>query len=195
MLNSHKKGQGRKKEQGLNCKILAGTVHISNIEEFLARLKATAHNYAVTIQALDAELLAGEEHLHSAVEKALRAVKRKRSITSDLGLEILLYAAGKRQIERALEMGVKEGERRVAIVMVGEGGEKDVEVVAEDVKRKTGIEEASIEELESELDYDEHKRERIKEFFAITGDELQAVGEEKLKLLVLERVALVDVLK
>jgi len=90
---------------------------------------------------------------------------------------------------------MKEGERRVAIVMVGEGGEKDVEVVAEDVKRKTGIEEVSTEELESELDYDEHKRERIKEFFAITGDELQAVGEEKLKLLVLERVALVDVLK
>ena len=195
MLNSQKKGQSREKEQELNCAIVAGTVRISNVEEFLARMKAIAHTYGVTIQALDAELLAGEEHIHSAVEKAMRAVKRKRSITSDLGLEILLYAAGKRQIERALEMGVKEGERRVAIVMVGEGGEKDVEVVAEDVKRKTGIEEVSIEKLESELDYDEHKRERIKEFFAVTSDELQAVGEEKLKFLVLERVALVDVLK
>jgi len=195
MLNSQKKGLDRVKEHEFNCKIVAGTVRIANVEEFLSALKNIAHTHLVTIQALDAGFLTGEEHIQSAVEKAMRAVKRKRSITSDLGLEILLYAAGKRQIGRSLKMGVKEGEQTVALVIVGEGGEKDLEVVAEDVKRKTGLEEVIIQELESELDYDEHKRERIKEFFAITRDELQAVGEEKLKFLVLERVALVDVLK
>jgi len=35
----------------------------------------------------------------------------------------------------------------------------------------------------------------VKKFFAISEAELEAVGEKKLKMLVLERVALLDVLK
>jgi KEOPS complex subunit Cgi121 len=192
MLDSE--GKKQEDEQKFNCTIVAGNVSISNVGDFLSGLNAIAHKYAVTIQAMNAELLAGEEHIQSAVKKAIRALKRERGITSDLGLEILLYAAGRRQIERALGMGVTEGKKSVAIIIVDERGEKDLEVVAEEVKRKTGIEEVSLRELESELS-NSNKKEKIKEFFAITGDELQAVGEEKLKMLVLERVALLDVLK
>ncbi|MDI6885088.1 MAG: KEOPS complex subunit Cgi121 [archaeon] len=192
MLDSE--GKKQEDEQKFNCTIVAGNVSISDVDVFLSRLKAIAHKYAVTIQAMDAELIAGEEHIKSAVEKAIRALKRKRSITSDLGLEILLYASGRRQIERALRMGVTEGEKKVAIVIVDERGEKDLEVVAEEVKRKIGIEEVPIRELESELS-NSNKKERIKEFYNITEDEVNAVGEEKVKMLVLERVALLDVLK
>jgi KEOPS complex subunit Cgi121 len=187
------KSQGNEHE--FNCTIVAENLRISNVDDFLSALKAIAHTYRVTIQAVDAELIAGAEHIQSAVQKALRAMKRNRNITSELGLEILLYAAGKRQIERALEMGVRAGEQKVMIIIVDERGEKDLEVVAEEVKRKTGMAEVSIQDLKSYLDYDEHKKERIRDFFAITEDELNAVGEQKLKMLVLERVALVDVLK
>jgi KEOPS complex subunit Cgi121 len=193
MLDSE--GKKQEKEQELNCRIVAGNVSISDVDDFLSGLKAIAHKYAVTIQAMDAELIAGEEHIKSAVEKAIRAMKRERGITSDLGLEILLYASGRRQIERALGMGVTEGKKNVAIVIVDERGDKDLEVVAEEVKRKIGIEEVPIRELESDLDYEGNKKERIKEFFSITEDEINAVGEKKLKMLVLERVALLDVLK
>lgn len=186
-------------EQKLNCKIVAGKVSISNTDDFLSLLKNIAHKYAVTIQAMDAELIAGEEHIKSAVRKAIRAVERKRGITSDLSMEILLYAAGKRQIERALAMGVSEGEKEVAIVIVdadvGVGGAKDLSGATEEVKMRTGIEEEQIQELESELEYDENKKDRVKKFFNITEDEIKAVGEKKLKMLVLERVALLDVLK
>ncbi len=186
-------------EQKLNCKIVAGNVSISNIDDFLSSLKNIAHEYAVTIQTMDAELIAGEEHIKSAVRKAMRAVKRKRSITSDLGLEILLYAAGKRQIGRALALGVSEGEKKVAIVIVdadiGVGGESDLSGATEEVKKRTGIEEVPIQELESELVYNENKKDRVKKFFNITEAEISAVGEKKLKMLVLERVALLDVLK
>lgn len=182
-------------EQKLNCKIVAGKVSISNTDDFLSLLKNIAHKYAVTIQAMDAELIAGEEHIKSAVRKAIRAVERKRGITSDLSMEILLYAAGKRQIERALAMGVSEGEKEVAIVIVdadvGVGGAKDLSGATEEVKMRTGIEEKQIQELES----DENKKDRVKKFFNITEDEIKAVGEKKLKMLVLERVALLDVLK
>ena len=194
MVNNQKKGREQERERELNCKIVAGNVSISNIDDFLSGLKTIAHKYAVTIQAMDAELIAGEEHIKSAVEKAIRALKRERGITSDLGLEILLYASGRRQIERALGMGVTEGKKNVAIVIVDERSEKDLEVVAEEVKRKIGIEEVPIRELESELS-NSNKKERIKEFFSITEDEVNVVGEEKLKMLVLERVALLDVLK
>ena len=194
MVNSQKKGRSQEKEHEFNCTIVAGDVSISNVADFLSGLKAIAHKYAVTIQAMNAELIAGEEHIKSAVKKAIRAMKSKRGITSDLGLEILLYASGRRQIERALEMGVTEGKKNVAIIIVDEKGEKDLEVVAEEVKSKTGIEEVSLQELESELS-NSNKKERIKEFFSITEDEIKAVGEEKLKMLVLERVALLDVLK
>jgi KEOPS complex subunit Cgi121 len=193
MLDSE--GKKQEDEQKFNCRIVAGNVSISDVDDFLSGLKAIAHKYAVTIQAMDAELIAGEEHIKSAVEKAIRAMKRERGITSDLGLEILLYASGRRQIERALGMGVTEGKKNVAIVIVDERGDKDLEVVAEEVKRKIGIEEVPIRELESDLDYEGNKKERIKEFFSITEDEINAVGEKKLKMLVLERVALLDVLK
>jgi KEOPS complex subunit Cgi121 len=189
--------QGQEEEQELNCKIIAGTVRISNIDNFLSILKIIARKYAVTIQAMDAELIAGEEHILSAVKKAIRATERKRNITSDLGLEILLYAAGRRQIERALAMGVSvsEGEKRVAIVIVDASArrEKDLEMVVEEVKREIGLQEGPISELA--LEYKEDKKEGIKKFFDITEAELKAVGEPKLKMLVLERVAMLDVLK
>lgn len=177
-----------------NCAILAGDVTISSVSDFLAVLNGIAQDYAVTIQALDATLIAGEGHITSAVQKAIRAVEASQSITNDLGLEILLYAAGKRQIERALAMGVTEGENKVAVVIVDVAGEKDLEAVAEDVKRKTGIEEVPLQELEVNQN-NEHKRANLKQFFAITDAELNAVGEQKLQQLVLERVALLDVLK
>jgi len=185
----------RKQEKRLNCKIIAGKASISNIDAFLSLLSGIALKYDVTIQAMNAELIAGEEHIKSAVRKALRAADRGRNITNDLSLEILLYAAGKRQIDRALAMGVSEGGNKVALVIVDAAGETDLEVVAEEVKRKTGIEEVPIQELELELDYNKTKKEKLKKFFNITEAELKAVGEKKLKMLVLERVAMLDVLK
>lgn len=182
-------------KQELNCRIITGTVSILTVDDFLSVLREIADKYVVTVQALDATLIAGAEHIKSAVKKAIRAVGRKNSITSALGLEILLYAAGRRQIERALAMGVKEGEKEVVVVIVDSGGEKDLGVVVEEVKRKTGIVEDPIRDLELESDHNKHKREKLKQFFGITDDELNAVGEKKLKMLVLERVALLDVLK
>ena len=176
-----------------NCKILAGTVRIVAVSEFLAVLSRIAQEYAVKIQALDALLIAGEEHLKSAVKKAIRAVAKNQSITSDLGLEILLYASGRRQIGRALAMGVAEGEKKVAVVIVDAEGERDLEVVAEEVKRAAGLVEMPLQELE--VNHNNDKKEHVKRFFAITEAELNAVGEDKLNLLVLERVALLDVLK
>ena len=191
----------QKQAQELNCKLIAGKVRVSNVDDFLAVLKTVARKYDVTIQAMNAELIAGEEHIKSAVKKALRAVERNRNITNDLSLEILLYAAGRRQIERALAMGVSESEgenaKTVAIVIVdtytSASGGKDLDMVAGEVKKATMMVEEPVQELE--LEHNEDKKEKLKQFFEISEDELKAVGESKLKQLVLERVAMLDVLK
>ena len=181
--------------QEARCRILVGTVAIASVSEFLGMLKAISEQHAVTIQALDTDLVASEAHLHAAVEKALRAVEKGTNITSELGMEILVYAAGKRQIGRALAMGVSEGQKRIACIIVATAAETDLDTVVVAVKTRTGLSEESNALQALEFEHDATKRARLKRFFGITDKELSAVGEEKIQQLVLERVALLDVLK
>ncbi|HDS44653.1 MAG TPA: hypothetical protein ENN68_00895 [Methanomicrobia archaeon] len=176
-------------------RILVGSVSIVSVSEFLAVLKGIAEQHAVTLQALDTDLVVSEAHLHSAVEKALRAVEKGTNITSELGMEILVYAAGKRQIGRALAMGVTEGEKRIACIIVAPDTGTDLDAVVASVKASTGLTEEPHALQAFECEHDASKRARLKRFFGITDGELSAVGEEKLPQLVLERVALLDVLK
>ena len=178
---------------GLRC--IAGKVRISDVDDFLAILKDIAHRYSVAIQAMDAELVAGEAHIKSAVQKAVRAIRQGDSITNDLSMEVLLYAAGRRQIERALAMGVSVGDnKKVIIVIIDDTNDKDLDAIADELKQRVGLEEQPMEELESETDTEE-KRNKLMRFFNITDAEIAAVGERKLKMLVLERVALLEVYK
>ena len=91
-----------------------------------------------------------------------------------------------------VDLGLKDYKVLVYLGSLNEG-RRDLEVVAEAVKRATGLVELPLQELE--IDHNEEKKKHLKQFFTITEEELDAVGEEKLKLLVLERVALLDVLK
>jgi len=177
----------------LRC--IAGKVCISDVDDFIAILKAIARRYSVAIQAMDAELIAGEAHIKSAVQKAVRAIRQGNSITSDLSMEMLLYAAGRRQIERALAMGVSPGDnKKIVIVIADIDNNKDLDAIAEELKHRVGLEEQPMEELELETETEE-KRNKLMRFFNITDAEIEAVGERKLKMLVLERVALLEVYK
>jgi len=193
-------------EYGLRC--ITGKVRISDVDDFLAVLKAIAHRYSVTIQAMDAELIAGEAHIKSAVQKALRAIRQGNSITSDLSMEVLLYAAGRRQIERALAMGVSTGDNKKIVVVIidVDNKHKDLDAIAREIKQRIGLQEQPIEDLELESETEsetetktktntEEKRNKLMRFFNITDAEIEAVGERKLKMLVLERVALLEVYK
>ncbi len=170
---------------------LVGKVRIADVEEFLGMLKAIARKYSVAIQAMDAGLIAGEAHIKSAVQKAVRAIQQGNSITNDLGMEILLYAAGRRQIERALTMGVSTGDDKMIVIVIA-GDSKDMESIIDELKRGISMKELPHEVLETITD---EKRLKLKRFFNITDAELKAVGEDKLKQLVLERVALLEVYK
>jgi len=164
--------------------LIAGTCEIADVDGFLHKIRGIASGYGITVQAIDASKTAGTMHILAAAEKAIRAVQHRDSISDDLGMEILLYASGNRQIKRALSMGVRTGRNEIVLVAVGDempdGAIRELEnlVVVADV---TG--------------YTREKRDAITTFFGITETEIAAVGEEKIPQLVLERVALTGLWK
>ncbi len=160
--------------------ILEGTILIDNTEKFLQKLKRISKEKNIVIQALDADKLAGEEHLRFAVEKAINSFKTGRNIANDLAKEIMLYAAGTRQINKAMRLGVHNGENNIALVAIGE----DIDVSEfNDITPKPVIQ------------YNKSKNDTLMEIFNITKEETKSVGNDKIPELVLERVALVDVIK
>ena len=160
--------------------ILEGKVSIDNVEEILQKLKKISIEKNLTIQALDADKIAGEEHIRFAVEKAINSFRTGTAIANDLSKEIMLYAAGTRQINKAMKIGVHNGTNNIALVAIGEN-----------------IDLSAFNEIApgNVLLYDRSKNPMLMDFFNITHEEIKAVGEDKIPELVLERVALVDVMK
>ena len=101
-------------------RLLTGTAEIGSVDGFLDELRAIETATACTVQAFDARYVASPEHLRRAVTLADRAIEREEAIARDRGIEITLYAAGRRQIDDALEIGVSEGTNAVAVVVAAE---------------------------------------------------------------------------
>src|SRR6056297_3039892 len=101
--------------------VVEGRADIDDVGDFVTGLDAIGDAHGVTIQAFDARYVVDREHLTRAVDLAARARERGDTIADDFGVEILLYAAGRRQINRALAMGVSEGTCPVVAVIAGDG--------------------------------------------------------------------------
>ena len=177
-------------EFGLYLAITAyKNVKIEDVEEFIQNIRKETGN--VTVQFFDAKFVAGYEHLYFAVLNALTAFKNGLSISKNLAIEILLYAAAERQIRNAVQLlGVREDTAKVAVVVLAES--KDEVVKALD--KVSSIIQA--EEDESILEIDDEKFETIRKLFNVSDLELEAKLERKslekeaLKDLIIERVAL-----
>ena len=170
--------------------VVEGRADIDDVGDFVTGLDAIGDAHGVTIQAFDARYVVDREHLARAVDLAARARERGDTIADDFGVEILLYAAGRRQINRALEMGVGEGECAVVAVVVGEapdsanGDSGAVGAAATDLRDLLTAAEAL-------GDYD---AERVREFFDVTEAELAAT-DGTVADAVRERVAMLTVEK
>lgn len=158
-----------------DLRLIFGRPKIREKEAFLAALREAAAATGCLVQAMDASYLVSESHAALAAEKALLAFAEERNVAKDLGLEILRYASGKRQIERALCLGVSEVTGRVALVVVENGTPLDTSDI-----------------IEVDGDGPCWSRAAVREAFEIGDAEIEAVGEERIPDLVLERVALLD---
>ncbi|WP_415378817.1 KEOPS complex subunit Cgi121 [Halosimplex sp. TS25] len=164
---------------------------VADLDGFVARLGEIGDEHGVTVQAFDARYVVDRAHLERSVELANRAIDRGENVARERSVEILLYAAGTRQIDRALELGVSEGEcPTVVLVDAGDGAVGDAEDrAAVAVRDLDGP--ATLDPAETLGEYD---GDRVREFFDVGDAELRAV-DGTLADIVRERVALLDVEK
>ncbi|SFR86650.1 KEOPS complex subunit Cgi121 [Halomicrobium zhouii] len=164
--------------------LVEGVATVDDVDDFVEWLGTIGEEHGVAVQAFDARYVVDREHLERAVELADRAFARDDAIARDRSVEILLYAAGRRQINRALEMGVGEGETPVAVVVHAPDEDGD----------ESGAVAAVADLLEPADTLGEYDEALVRKFFDVGERELAAT-DGTLADLVRERVALLTVEK
>ncbi|WP_123622292.1 KEOPS complex subunit Cgi121 [Halorubrum sp. CSM-61] len=181
-------------------RLVAGTAAIDDLDAFLASLDEIATETGAVVQAFDAELVVSAAHLGEATRLAARAIARGEAVARDPGVEVMLYAAGRRQIDRALELGVEEGEQRAVVLVADFGGvpganrpDADLDAAAASVRELLASPAEQIGAGGGEFDpaFDEA---RVREFYDVGDREIAATAGD-LSDIVRERVALLDVEK
>jgi KEOPS complex subunit Cgi121 len=165
--------------------IRAAWCTMRNPAAFLRDLRAVAATYDTHIICFNADLIAGRVHAATAVVRAVRAFEEGITISNTLEMESLLFAAGSRQCNIAASFGIHGGENRVYICCY---------------PARAGVWTA-LEPLfcfvqESWDTIDPDKRRQLMETFAISDEEITAAGGDgRIVDLVLERVALLQVIR
>jgi KEOPS complex subunit Cgi121 len=141
------------------------------------------------VQLFDPNLVAGFDHLYFAALNALKAFKIGKNISKDLSVEILLYASGQHQINKAIQLlGVKPSSREVVVLILAATREKDLKALDKIFNMIQG------ERCDEIIDMTEKKIPKIKSAFNIQDAEVKAILRESEKQavssLLIERVAL-----
>ena len=164
--------------------------NIYDIDLFLKEILNLAEEYDIVIQAMDADWIYGKTHLITAINHAKRAFEEKNNSTNSLSMEILLYASGERQIQKAIKnIGVKKGKGNIAFVFTNKDN-YEIAKISEDVIKKV----LTIFDLERDDKVLEGDNNTLKKF-GITKAELNVLPESKYGDIILEKVAMVDVIK
>jgi KEOPS complex subunit Cgi121 len=162
--------------------VTGGRSNIMDVKAFLKALGAIAAANNSTIQAVNADMVAGREHIEFAARKAIKSFKEKNNLARDMGMETMLYLRGRRQIEKALEFGIKPGENNIAIVLIGD----EVEKALPEVNKLLDSVDGSV------IDYRHEKDPVLMRLYEITPEEALIAGKERIPQLVRERSALLE---
>jgi KEOPS complex subunit Cgi121 len=164
-------------------RVLERTAVVKDTDDFLSELADARDEHGVVAQAFDARYVVSRLHIEEAVKKARRSFDRGENVADTLSMEVLLYAAGTRQIDVATRMGLRRGEHDAVFVVDGDGtAEKEATERVHEMTHEPG-------------DFTYGDETRLLDFFGLTDEEVDAVGKERLEHLVLERVALLEVNK
>lgn len=161
----------------------SGSLHVEDVDKMVSRLREIGDRHDCTVQAIDADYVAGQAHLQQALRLADRARKRNEGIARSRDVELLLYIAATRQIDRAFELGLAAGENEVVVVIdskqSGEAGGSEEQAAA---SVRSLLDPAPFESVAGDVA-------TIESWFDITEQE-RSVADAKLEALVCERVAL-----
>jgi KEOPS complex subunit Cgi121 len=165
--------------------IRAARCTINDRGSFLRDLLAIGSGNDTHIVCFNADMIAGRVHAHAATAQATRAFESGTNISNTLEMEALLYAAGSRQCNIASSFGIHDGENRIYICC---------SPVREGIW-------AMLEPLFhfSQENWDtinEEKQLQVMKTFSISPEEITAAGgDNRIVDLVLERVALLQVMR
>ncbi|MFA5771136.1 MAG: KEOPS complex subunit Cgi121 [Thermoplasmata archaeon] len=153
---------------------------INDVDSILEKADTLSKKNMVEIQLMDADMICGRPHLLSAIEHAKRSFERRENTCTTLSKEILLYAAGERQIKNALKtIGIKKDTKRIAMIVTGK---------------------CSINALLRDMDFTMDnsvldEKIGILQKYGVSKKEADSVIKSKIYDLILERVAMVDIIK
>jgi KEOPS complex subunit Cgi121 len=168
--------------------LTVGGDRFADVGAVVETLEAIGTEYGVTVQAFDARYVVSRRHLERAVELADRERARGEAIARDRSVEILLYAAGRRQIDRAMEMGIGDDETPT-VVVVDSSDENDDSSGDTTIESESAAAAAVADHLTLTETLGAYDEALVREFFEITDAELEATSAG-LEALVCERVAL-----
>ncbi|MBS7614420.1 hypothetical protein KEJ18_01600 [Candidatus Bathyarchaeota archaeon] len=162
-------------------------VKIENLQTLFDLLKNQNKNYC--IQLFNAQLIAGFDHLYFACLNALKAFEEDKNISKDLAVEILLYASGQHQINKAIQMlGVTPETKDIAMLIVSETPEASLQALEKIEQLLKG------EQCDRILRITKKKVQNIKSALNIKEAELRAAKreseEQAITDLLIERAAL-----
>lgn len=176
----------------MNTNIFGGRVVVDDVNKFIKDLKEIGEkNDPYILQVVDAGYLISIDQVHLAVRKTIESFGRRDNISNDPSIEFLLYLSGKRSINKAIKIGVENGDNYAVFVICDEDVDK-LKRIRQDITEKFVIRPIDIGDL---IRYDATKKNRLMDFYDITEEEIDAVGEKKLLKLILEREVLLDLLK
>lgn len=100
-------------------RVLGFSKVIEDIPDLIGNVNSVTGDSCV-VQLLNADGIAGKEHVLHAARQATLAFKRGDNVAKDLGLEVCVRASAQRQISKALELlGLKEGLNNICAVVIG----------------------------------------------------------------------------
>jgi KEOPS complex subunit Cgi121 len=160
--------------------VVEGEADIESVDAFVDEIREIGAAHDATVQAFDARYIVDREHLRQAVELADRERGRGEGIARDAGVEILLYAAGRRQINRALEIGVSGGHCPVVAVAVGDDATAAADALSELLEPADTLGAFDDQRVRDLFEISERER-------ATTAGTLADIVHERVTLLVVER--------
>jgi KEOPS complex subunit Cgi121 len=157
-------------------------ITVDNPAAFLRMIQTIAQSNATHIVCFDADKIAGRDHAEAALQHAQRSFFSERPISNSFEMEALLFAAGSRQCQVAALFGIQEGENRMFVCSYPVN-----ENIWQDLSHHMRFVSETWEDITPE------KVARLIILFNITQEELDVVGRDRIKDLILERIALLHV--
>jgi KEOPS complex subunit Cgi121 len=157
-------------------------ITVDNPAAFLRMIQTIAQSNATHIVCFDADKIAGRDHAEAALQHAQRSFFSERPISNSFEMEALLFAAGSRQCQVAALFGIQEGENRMFVCSYPVN-----ENIWQDLSHHMRFVSETWEDRTPE------KVARLMILFNITQEELDVVGRDRIKDLILERIALLNV--